>query len=192
MPPKAKFTKEEIVAKALEIVKTSGIDALTARLLGEKLGSSSRPIFTVFSSMDEVQNEVIASARRLYEKYIDDCMQCSNPFKGSGIGYIRFAADKPKLFQLLFMRERGDSPDRGTVLSLIDNNYGRILQAVQSEYGFSYETSREVYLHLWIYSHGIASLIATGVCKFSEQAISEMLADVGAGIIRKYKMEDKK
>ena len=191
MPPKAKFTREEIVAQALEIVKTNGIDALTARSLGEKLGSSARPIFTVFSSMDEVQNAVVASARRLYEKYIDDCMQCSNPFKGSGIGYIRFASEQPKLFQLLFMRERFDSPDRGTVLSLIDNNYERILQSVQTEYGFSYETSREVYLHLWIYSHGIASLIATNVCKFSEQVISEMLADVGASIIRKYKSEGK-
>ncbi|MDE7440125.1 MAG: TetR/AcrR family transcriptional regulator [Clostridia bacterium] len=192
MPPKAKFTKEELVAAALEIVRTSGIDALTARSLGEKLGSSARPIFTVFNSMEEVQNEVIAAARSLYEKYEDDCMQCANPFKGSGVGYIRFASEQPKLFQLLFMREKTDVPDRGTVLSLIDNYYDRILQTVQTEYGFSYETSREIYLHLWIYSHGIASLIATNVCKFSEQAISEMLADVGASIIRKYKAEEKK
>ena len=142
--------------------------------------------------MYDVQNEVIASARKLYEKYEDDCMQGDKPFMGSGIGYIRFATEQPKLFQLLFMRERFDVPDQGKVLSLIDNYYDKILQAVQDEYGFSYETSREVYLHLWIYSHGIASLIATNVCKFSEQVISEMLADVGASIIRKYKAEGKK
>ena len=31
MPPKAKFTKEQIIEAALNIVKTHGFDALTAR-----------------------------------------------------------------------------------------------------------------------------------------------------------------
>ncbi len=34
MPPKAKFTKEEIVGAALDIVRESGMDGLTARALG--------------------------------------------------------------------------------------------------------------------------------------------------------------
>ena len=58
MPPKAKFSKEEIVASAVEIVRTHGSDALTARALGQALGSSPRPIFTVFQSMEEVRREV--------------------------------------------------------------------------------------------------------------------------------------
>ena len=33
------------------------MEALTARDLGERLGSSARPIFTVFRSMEEVQQE---------------------------------------------------------------------------------------------------------------------------------------
>ena len=58
MPPKPKFTKEEIVAAAVEIVRQEGEDALTARSLGNKLGASARPIFTVFNSMDEVKESV--------------------------------------------------------------------------------------------------------------------------------------
>ena len=54
MPPKPKFTKEEIVAAALELVSEKGIEALTARELGVRLGSSARPIFTAFNSMEEV------------------------------------------------------------------------------------------------------------------------------------------
>ena len=48
MPPKAKFTKEEIAEQALNIIKEEGAAALTARSLGERLGTSSRPIFTAF------------------------------------------------------------------------------------------------------------------------------------------------
>ena len=40
MPPKPRFTREEIVDAALDIVSRKGIEALTARELGEALGSS--------------------------------------------------------------------------------------------------------------------------------------------------------
>ena len=45
MPPKCKFTKEEIIEAALEMVKADGIEAVTARALGAKLGTSSKPVF---------------------------------------------------------------------------------------------------------------------------------------------------
>ncbi len=47
MPPKAKFTKEQVISAALDVVESEGADALTARKLGEKLGSSARPVFRV-------------------------------------------------------------------------------------------------------------------------------------------------
>ena len=55
MPPKAKFTKEQIISKGLDIVREEGMDNLTARALGNRLGSSACPIFTVFENMEEVQ-----------------------------------------------------------------------------------------------------------------------------------------
>lgn len=189
MPPKAKFTKEEVISTALEMVKENGIEVLTARALGERLGSSARPIFTLFENMDEVQSEVVSAARKLYEKYEDEGMSGENAFKGSGTGYIKFASEQPNLFRLLFMTKINGVPDHEQVLPIIDDYYEKIICSVQSEYGFSRETAKQIYQHMWIYSHGIASLIAMNVCSFSEQAIFEMLTDVGAGIIRKYKSE---
>ena len=40
MPPKFKFTREEIIQAALDLTRESGIAAVTARRLGAKLGSS--------------------------------------------------------------------------------------------------------------------------------------------------------
>ena len=48
MPPKAKFSKEEIIKAAVNLVRTEGAQALTARALGTKLGVSSSPVFTFF------------------------------------------------------------------------------------------------------------------------------------------------
>lgn len=57
MPPKAKFTKEQITKAALDVVSEKGVQALTAKELGTALGTSTTPIFTVFHSMQEVQEE---------------------------------------------------------------------------------------------------------------------------------------
>ena len=66
MPPKPRFTREEITEAALTLVSRKGIDALTARELGAFLGSSSRPIFTKFQNMEELYVEVVkAAAARL-------------------------------------------------------------------------------------------------------------------------------
>ena len=187
MPPKAKFTREEIIDAAFEIVRCEGYEALTARALGAKLQSSPRPVFTVFRSMEEVQNEVIQRGRRLYESYEDAGMSGANAFKGSGTGYIRFAADEPKLFQLLFMKEQREVPDPQKVLQVIDGYYEKIVSAVEREYGFDRKTAERVYLHMWLYSQGIAVAIATKICTFTKEEISNMLTDVCTGMIAKIK-----
>ena len=81
MPPKAKFTREEIIQAALQIVRSQGFSALTARALGEQLGSSPRPIFTIFENMEEVQQAVIAAAKSVYKEYIDKGLSEAIPFE---------------------------------------------------------------------------------------------------------------
>ena len=52
MPPKFRYTREEMIAAALELVRQGGKDALTARALGAKLGCSAKPIFGLFRNME--------------------------------------------------------------------------------------------------------------------------------------------
>lgn len=191
MPPKARFTKDEIIEAALDIVRTDGFQALTARALGTKLGSSARPIFTVFQSMEEVQQEVIKAARERYNLYVKQAFSQSqaseNTFKRVGAQYILFAVTEPKLFQLLFMKEQENRPDVTGVLPLIDENYERILDAIHQNYGLDTESAKKLYQHLWIYSHGIATLCATGMCRFTGEEISEMMTEVCSSILGKWK-----
>ena len=187
MPPKAKFSKTEITDAALNIVANSGIDALTARSLGEALGSSPRPIFTVFDSMEEVQTQVLKKAEHIYSSLVAEGFKEELPFKGVGMAYIRFAGMYPKLFQLLFMRDRLGKPDKSTILQGIDENYERILKSIEDCYLLDRKTSEDLYMHLWVYSHGIAVLIATGVCAFTPQQISDMISEVFKSLIQSIK-----
>ncbi len=187
MPPKAKFTKEEIIKAALAIVRSEGFSALTARALGARLGSSARPIFTVFQSMEEVQQAVVDEAKSLYKEYIKRGLSDTPAFKGVGTQYILFSVNEPKLFQLLFMKEHNDVPELSAVLPIIDENYDKILSSVRDGYGLTRETAEKLYHHLWIYTHGIAALCATKMCRFTGEEISSMMTEVFIGLLNSLK-----
>lgn len=187
VPPKAKFTKEEIIKAALEIVRNEGFPALTARALGAKLGSSARPIFTVFQSMEEIRLAVIDAAKALYKEYVQRGLFDTPAFKGAGTQYILFSVNEPKLFQLLFMKENADVPELSSVLPVIDENYDAILSSVKDGYGLPIETAEKLYRHLWIYTHGIAALCATKMCRFTSEEISSMMTEVFIGLLKSLK-----
>ncbi len=190
MPPKAKFEKNEIIEAALKIVKEQGISALTARSLGKELGSSPRPIFTVFRSMDEVQTELIAKANSVYADYVKKGLNSVLAFKGVGTQYILFAINEPKLFQLLFMSEQKTVLSLSNVLPAIEEHYEDILGSIRSGYSIDGGNAERLYRHLWIYVHGIATLCATKTCRFSADEISVMMTDVFTSLITKIKKEE--
>ena len=183
MPPKSKFTKDEILDMALCITKDHGMEAVTARELGNRLGSSARPIFTVFENMDEVKELIVYKAKELYGQYVATGLKNQPAFKGVGIAYIRFAIEEPKLFQLLFMRAIQGIKDVSSILPVIDDNYDRILQSVQEPYCLEKEAAERIYQHLWTYTHGIATMFATGLCSYTMEEIEERLTEVFKGLM---------
>lgn len=187
MPPKSKFTDEEIAAAAMDIVRESGWEKVTARSLGGRLGSSTRPIFTVFENMEQIREMVVREAKRLYNTRIREGLAQSNAFKGVGMAYIRFARDEPQLFKLLFMTGNG-APDRlEKRFEYQDDNWECILQSVQRSTGLDRERAKKQYLYLWLFSHSIATLYANGVCRMTEEQVSDMLTEVFQGMLCRLK-----
>lgn len=183
MPPKAKFTRDEILDLALCIAKEQGLDAITARELGKRLGSSARPIFTVFENMEEVREFVVKRAKDLYGQYIEEGLRNALAFRGVGIAYIRFAAEQPKLFQMLFMSENKTMTDITGILPVIDAHYDKILESVEKSYALEKKSAERLYQHLWIYTHGIASMLATGLCTYTIEQIEERMSEVLQGLL---------
>ena len=108
-------------------------------------------------------------------------------FKGVGTQYILFSVNEPKLFQLLFMTERPQIPDLSGVLPLIEESYEEILSSLQGDYGISEHLAEKLYHHLWIYTHGIATLCATRTCSFTGAEISSMITEVFTSILKNIK-----
>lgn len=191
MPPKAKFTKEQITEAALGIIREKGKDSLTARALGNKLGSSSCPIFTAFKNMEEVQQSVIETAKAVYKEYVDKGLTEVPAFRGVGTQYILFAMNEPNLFQLLFMTEQTSVSNLEGVLLMIDENYDKILASIVNGYGIESNVAERLYRHLWIYTHGIATLCVTKMCRFTSEEINDMMTEVFVSLLKSVKGEQR-
>ena len=175
MPPKPKFTREEIVAAALELVSEKGMSALTSRDLGARLGSSARPIFTVFKSMEEVQAAVLHAAMNRFEEYAHKAAQMEPVFKQVGMQMIMFAKEEPKLYQLIFMSSISEAQTFDDIYAHLGSVADECLDVLQKDYDLSKDNAQTMFEHVWIHTFGIGALCATGVCDFSHEQIAEML-----------------
>lgn len=176
MPPKPKFTKEEIVQTALDVVSRKGVEALTAKELGSALGSSARPIFTVFSSMKEVQDAVRDAAMRRFESFAEQRLPDMPLFKQVGMQMVLFGAKEPKLYQLLFMQENRSAVSFDHVFGELGPTAETCIDLIRSEYGVSEEQARLLFENVWIYTFGVGALCATRGCHFSEEKLGRMLS----------------
>jgi len=175
MPPKPKFTREEIVAAALELVSEKGMSALTSRDLGARLGSSARPIFTVFNSMEEVQEAVRDAAMKCFENYAEKAVHYTPLFKQVGMQMILFAKEEPMLYQLGFMTNNHNVQSFDDIYDRLGNVAYQCLDVIQRDYGLTEQEAKTLFEHVWIHTFGIGALCATGMCDFSEEQIVEML-----------------
>lgn len=176
MPPKPKFTKEEIVQTALQVVSEKGVEALTAKELGDALGSSARPIFTVFRSMKEVQDEVRAAAMDRFEHFVGQKLPDMPLFKQVGMQMVLFGVREPKLYQLLFMQENRSAISFEDVFGALGPTAKTCIALIQEEYDMSEEEARLLFENVWIYTFGVGALCATRVCNFSEEKLGNMLS----------------
>lgn len=178
MPRKYLFTRKQIVENGLNLVREKGFESLTARSLGEKMNSSSKPIFSLFKNMDELKQEVISEADKLYQSYIQNEMNSGKypPYKASGMAYIHFAKDEKELFKLLFMRNRrNESIKEGAEMKYI-------IPVIRKNTGLSEKDAMLFHMEMWIYVHGIASMIATDYLDLDENVVSQMISDIYNGM----------
>lgn len=175
MPPKPKFKKEEIVAAAMDIVSQKGIDALTAQELRNVLQCSASPIFTVFNTMKEIQDEVRIAAMARFEQFEVEEMPDMPIFKKIGMKMVMFGVQEPKLYQLLFMQENHNAVTFDDVFGELGDTATLCIEAIEKDYGLTAAQAKVLFENVWIYTFGIGVLCATKVCHFSGEELGQML-----------------
>lgn len=189
MPPKPKFTREEVVNKAIDFIREYGIDELTTRALGEYMGSSARPIFTLFKNMDELMDEIKKQAYRVFESYREKVKDYEPLFKKAGMQMVLFGKYEKRLYQLLYMHENKKANSFEDVYRLLGSLGEECTEYLKSNFSLSEKDARFVFDNVWIYTYGVGTLLATGMCDFSEEELSSMLTSSFHAIVSEVKRE---
>ena len=175
MPPRTRYTRDDLLSAALALVRRDGMDALNARALAHELGCSTQPLFREFASMAEIKQEVYKRAFDVYSGYINESMSWDMPkYKSTGMAYIRFARGEPELFKLIFMHVRPDGR-RGDMKD--DPNMNYVAETIMRATGFTREQALSFHLRSWIFAHGLATLLVTDYVDLSDEEISLLLSD---------------
>lgn len=110
------------------------------------------------------------------------------PYKQSGLSYIKFAHEKPELFKILFMQETNNSKKN----FIMDDREGKnIIKKGQLLTGLSYEKQKKFHVKVWIFTHGIACLVATKTVQFTHTEIEKLLTNTVLEMLIGYKEEEK-
>ena len=153
MPPKFKFTRDDIIDAAFAIVRRCGWSALTTRALAEALQSSARPIYSYFKSISELEEEVVKKAVDLLYRTMTR-QHTGDPWHDHGIGYVLFAMEEKALFRAV--------NDEGHIA--IFKRFGDVvwetLTAALDDYppfrGLSEAQIFRIQFHRWLFAHGLA------------------------------------
>lgn len=184
MAPKNKFTREEMVDAALDVVRTQGMEALTAKALAKALGISTQPVFTCFGSMDVLKQDVHAAAERIYDEYAEQGLRQKISFLGFGMQYIRFAREEPELYRLLFFTKADES---GGALAAMKHSREKLRPSLEKTYHIGATEADRYFRDLWLAVHSIAVLIVTGVCPYSDEEIARILTGFSVSICKAIK-----
>ena len=178
MPPTVRFTRDAVLHAACQLMRREGMEALNARAIAKELGGSTQPIFRLFTNMEDLHRELILYVARQFQAHAEaDMAQSDSPYIQLCTTYLLYGRDEPELFKLLFMRDRTEE-DSETEDESIDG----IIALISRNTGLSNEDARLFHLEMWIFVHGIATMIVTGYLDWEEEYVSRTLTDVYEGL----------
>ena len=167
-------TKERILSAALDLVRSGGPSALTARSLCARLDCGANAIFSSFGSIQGVRDAVREEARKLYQMRVGEGFALNPPFKGFGIAFIWFAMDEPHLFSMIM--ESQSQP--ASYKDYIDSHIGfkaESLSAIADTFGLQGKDAETLYYQLILVALGLASTCTGGKSPLTIQQASEIL-----------------
>lgn len=175
MPTTLKITKDKILDAAFSIAREKGIECVSNRELAKKLNSSIRPIYYQFKNVEELNKELYIKIEKYFYSYILENMTDDMPkYKQVGINYIKFAKNENNLFKILFMSGSKYVPKE--FISQEDEEFKEIAKLIKISTKLSDKDIKTFHTKMWMFSHGIATLVASHTVSLSDEQIKELLS----------------
>ncbi len=176
------ISKETIVKGAVKIVNDTGWNSLNARGLAKELKISTKPLYRVYKSMDEIKEDVYKEIYRQYDEFINSRIDNKKALLTLCIAYVEFAQEYKNLFISLFLSNNLKWKEINNVLDE-KWNQSTIINLVNKQ-NLSFNDAKELFINMWLYANGLATLIATNEIKVDNKEILYKIVKVYKGLTK--------
>lgn len=181
MPPKAKITKDMVIAAGFEIVRSEGQESLNVRRIAAELECSTQPVMYHYKTVDALKADIYAAADAFHTEYIMRPNAGANPLLYIGLNYIRFAHEEKHLFRFLFQSDKFRNIGFGELLN--GNESAFLLEPLVQQAELTHEQAKTVFETLFICVHGYASLLANNSMEYNEERCAELLTNTFTSVV---------
>lgn len=169
------ITKEMILVSAFDIVREKGLEGISNRELAKKLNCSIRPIYYQFQNVEELYNELYIEIEKYFYRFLMDNMNDDMPkYKQVGINYIKFAKEEKEFFKILFMSEVDLGLNDFIAKDMED--FKELSKLIKISTNLNDEDIESFHIKMWIFSHGLATLVASSTLNISDKQLKQLLS----------------
>ncbi|MBQ7636517.1 MAG: TetR/AcrR family transcriptional regulator [Lachnospiraceae bacterium] len=181
MPRKQSVTKETLVDAAFELVREKGKEELSARHLALKAGCSTQPIFRIYKSMTELDQDLFLKCADYFSGYFElESSFSVVPFVNFGMTYISFAKNEPNIFRILFLNDNDAGKSTYDLVNGGQKNY--VIKELKRIEGLSPNEYESVFMKVWLVIHGTACMMIRNEFDISEKDTVKLLEEMFAKI----------
>ena len=183
MPPKEKVSKAQIQDTAFQMTKEYGFEAVTARRLAEQLGCSTQPIFRAYENMDELRCDIFYRSADYFADYMLKKKSRTQPiYLTMGMAYIELAVKEKNLFSLIASVDDFGGDPLGD--AIVGDNGMAVLEKLPGADDFSEGEKKELFAMVSMFTHGVASMVASNRIHLSDKEIKTLLTKAYEGFVR--------
>lgn len=177
MPPKNKFTKEDIINVAFNIAKEDGFDGISIRKVASKVGCSIAPIYVNFNDVEDLKSAVVKKIEKVIKELIDE-QNTGEAFLDIGVASVKFARDYSVIYKEFILK--------GNIYISEKSHYFKdmLIKEMKKDSqlkDFNDEELKLILMKMKAFQIGLSIMATEG--EFMEQAtddkIIEILKDVG-------------
>jgi AcrR family transcriptional regulator len=181
MTARIAIERVKIISAAIELIRKGGWEAVSARTIAQRLGSSTMPIYSAVGSMEDLKQAAFVGAALMLSS-AQRKPRTGNEALDLAVGYVSFAREEPRLFKFVMSMQRDMGPRLLEAAQAPEKPGGiQDIELVRSVLGSlaAPGLKEDFLLRSWIFAHGLAQLVADGTLVMDEAEIVRHLQEAG-------------
>ena len=171
--PKQRITKQMILDVAFNLAREKGYEQVVVKNIADEIGCSVQPIYSYFENMESLKEAVIGVAMQFYKNFIYTRVQKDSILESMAKANVAFAKYETNLFKLLFLQKLNGLNSFNDIYEWMGDKQATVQLSKKLE--LPEDKVKKIYIMLIIFTHGVATMIATGGATIADVESAEIL-----------------